>query len=65
MLLQKLSKIVWWKIRETIFKYLQIFYDNNTFILFLQKGVYPYEYMDDWEKLNETSVHEKDIFPVT
>ena len=65
MLLQKLSKILWWKIRETIFKYMQIFYDNNTFILFLQKGVYPYEYMDDWEKLNETSVHEKDIFPVT
>ena len=44
---------------------MQIFYDNNTFILFLQKGVYPYEYMDDWEKLNEISVHEKDIFPVT
>ena len=65
MLLQRLSKIVWRKIRETIFKYIQIFYDKNTFILVLQKGVYPYEYMDHWEKLNETSVHEKYIFPVT
>ena len=24
------------------------------FILLLKKGVYPYEYMDDWEKVNET-----------
>ena len=22
--------------------------------MFLRKGVYPYEYMDDWEKFNET-----------
>ena len=29
---------------------------NNKFILLLQKGVYPYEYMDDWEKFNETSL---------
>ena len=25
----------------------------------LQKGVCPYEYMDDWEKFNETSLPEK------
>ena len=25
----------------------------------LQKGVYAYEYMDDWEKFNETSLPEK------
>ena len=25
-------------------------YDNNKFISFLRKGVYPYEYVDDWEK---------------
>ena len=31
-------------------------------ILLLQKGVYPYEYMDDWEKFNETSLPEKEDF---
>ena len=34
-------------------------HDINKFILLLQKGVYPYEYMDDWEKFNETSLPEK------
>ena len=27
--------------------------DINKFVLLLRKGVYPYEYMDDWEKSNE------------
>ena len=36
--------------------------DNNKFILLLRKGVYPYEYMDDWEKRNETSLPEKEDF---
>ena len=26
------------------------------------KGVYPYEYMDDWEKFNETSLPKKEDF---
>ena len=32
------------------------FYKNdlNKFILLLRKGVYPYEYMDNWERFNET-----------
>ena len=34
-------------------------HDINKFVLFLQKGVYPYEYMDNWEKFNETSLPEK------
>ena len=34
----------------------------NKFILLLRKGVYPYEYMDDWKKLNETSLREKKDF---
>ena len=29
--------------------------DINKFISLLRKGVYPYEYMDAWEKFNETS----------
>ena len=41
-------------------------HDNNKFILLLRKGVYPYEYMDDWEKFNEVSLPEKKkIFIVT
>ena len=32
------------------------------FTLLLQKGVYPYEYIDDWEKFNETSLPEKEDF---
>ena len=40
--------------------------DNNKFILLLRKGVYPYEYMDDWKKFNETLLPEKKkIFTVT
>ena len=35
---------------------------NNKFILLLRKGVYPYAYMDDWKKFNETSLPEKEDF---
>ena len=28
--------------------------DKNKFILLLRKGVYPYEYKNDWETFNET-----------
>ena len=34
--------------------------DINKFILLLRKGVYPYEYMDYWEKFNETTLPEKE-----
>ena len=34
----------------------------NKFILLLRKGVYPYEYMDNWERLNETSLPSKESF---
>ena len=30
--------------------------DNQKFILLLRKGVYPYEYIDDWERFNETKL---------
>ena len=34
----------------------------NKFILLLRKGVYPYQYMDNWEKFNETSIPDKEPF---
>ena len=36
--------------------------DLNKFVLLLRKGVYPYEYMDSWERFNETSLPPKKIF---
>ena len=27
--------------------------DLNKFVMLLRKGVYPYEYMDGWDKFNE------------
>ena len=34
----------------------------NEFILFIRKGAYPYEYMDDWQKFNKTTLPEKEEF---
>ena len=36
--------------------------DLNKFTLLLRKGVYRYEYMDSWEKFNETSLPNKEYF---
>ena len=36
--------------------------DLNKFILLLRKGIYPYEYMDSWERFNETSSPSKEDF---
>ena len=36
--------------------------DLNKFILLLRKGVYPHEYMDSWERFNETSLPSKEDF---
>ena len=36
--------------------------DLNKFILLLRKGVYPYEYMHNWERFNETSLPSKESF---
>ena len=36
--------------------------DFNKFVLLLRKGVYPYEYMDSWEKFNETSIPPKEAY---
>ena len=36
--------------------------DLNKFALSLRKDVYPYEYMDSWERFNETSLPDKKYF---
>ena len=36
--------------------------DLNKFVLLLRKGVYPYEYMNSWEKINETTLPPKEAF---
>ena len=37
-------------------------HDNNKIILLLQQGAYLYEYVDDWEKFNESLLLEKEHF---
>ena len=36
--------------------------DINKFILLLRKGFYPYEYMDSWERFDETSLPHRETF---
>ena len=36
--------------------------DVNKFILLLRKGVYPYEYIDSWERFDETTFPNKKAF---
>ena len=36
--------------------------DINKFILLLRKGIYPYEYMDSWERFDETKLPNKKAF---
>ena len=38
--------------------------DINKFILLLKKGAYPYEYMDSWERFNETALPNEKAFIV-
>ena len=46
------------------FKNTYSFYNNdiNEFVLLLRKGVYPYEYMDSWERFNEKLLPSKEDF---
>ena len=34
----------------------------NKFVLLLRKGVYPHQYIDNWERFNETSLPNKEYF---
>ena len=34
----------------------------NTFILLLRKGIYPYEYINSWERFDETLLSDKETF---
>ena len=36
--------------------------DHYKFSLLLRKGVYPYEYIDSWERFNETELPDKESF---
>ena len=36
--------------------------DLHKFVLLLRKGVYPYEYMDNWKRFDETSLPNKESF---
>ena len=38
------------------------FASNYKFVMLLRKGVYPFEYMDGWDKFNETSITNKESF---
>ena len=35
--------------------------DLNKFVMFLRKGVYPYEYIDGWDKFNEKIIPSKEL----
>ena len=56
--LNRLQLLFWWKSCSILFSY----HSNNKFITLLRKGVSPYEYMYDWEKLNETSLPGREDF---
>ena len=54
------------KLKERFFnKYKFPNYKNNRFILLLEKGVYPYEYMYDWQKFMKHNCLKKKILTVT
>ena len=48
--------------KQIFHKYKSSNYDINKFILLLQKGVYSYEFLDDWKKICDTSLPEKEDF---
>ncbi|GBM56822.1 hypothetical protein AVEN_227333-1 [Araneus ventricosus] len=49
-------------LHESEFKNVQKFYSNEEANLLLKKGVYPYDYMDNFTKFSETDLPPKDKF---
>ena len=37
-------------------------YNESQYKLLIRKGIYPYEYMDDWDKFRETTLPPKEAF---
>ena len=59
-----MQKKLWKKINRDLIKRFSTIYgfrneDINKFILLLRKGVYSYEYMDNWEGFDEKSLPDK------
>ena len=52
------------KFKKTLQVFLTSFSNNdiNIFLFLLRKAVYPYEYMNDQEKFNETELSKKEEF---
>ena len=45
-----------------VFKYTSQVFPNDKLELMKKKGVYPYDYMDCWQKFSDTKLPEKDEF---
>ena len=37
-------------------------YNESQYKLLIRKGIYPYQYMDDWNRFKETALHPKEVF---
>ena len=59
---KKCSKLIHEAIKDFPITYQFCNGNLNKFVLLLRKGIYPYEYMDTWERFNETSLADKRAF---
>ena len=59
---KRCSKLINEAIRSFLITYQFCNDDLNKSVLLLRKVVYPYEYMDSWERFNETSTPNKKAF---
>ena len=50
------------KTLEAFYQHMQFSNNINKFMLLLWKSVYPYEYMDDWEKFTETLSEKEHLY---